>query len=260
MLIGILSCKGEGSFITVDDNDFLSISSSDKVYILDTDDFILQSISCDKLTDLVLNNKLVVYNLYPCGEDSSYLANYEYIFTLGDLLDDIADIDNTIILKHTSDTFFGNMLYINNKSIDLDINMSKRFGENFNEDDSDFEYYCQLTLDKKVIADINLEQFDLENFKGSDSLNMSLGIHRFFSLDIGLVYKLSKEFIGVVIHFYSNDLDVYCSCTVIFDYEGNFIDIVCNDIDEVFIRNKDIKASSFVAKYITLGKEFFQLC
>ena len=187
-----------------------------KIGILDTDDFILQFISCEKLLNIMQNTDLVFENMFYDGKN----------------------VEVNIDFMRPNILAFGqvNGIKVNNKDISFTFEQNM-IGE-----------YKFLVNNKQV------GWFYTHLFSEDGDI---VDVYNNAVLGIPLVYKINKEYLGVVFGV-SDDMN-YASCLLIFDLQGNCIDMYVDNTESSFSRLSN-KPSAIMAKCLSLKKGLYTVC
>lgn len=182
----------------------------DNFYILDTDDFIIQSISYEKLKSLIKEERVDIFNVWYDGEtDSLYSA--EDTDTLLDISDTISSIDGTI--KVGSNKLFDNFVEIGGKRVNIEFVV-------------DEEHYDTSDIFLGYIFKVN--GVDVAYFYPGDLYDNLYNIDYIYDncfMGIDIVYKVSNNVVAVkfVIKLCS-DTSNEAAILLLFSTDGDFID------------------------------------
>lgn len=207
------------------------------IYVLDTDDFIMQSISYFDLKDYIQSDLICVDNIsYDSELDILYCPSASY-----DLLDitnynSISSLDRNIIIVNSSNNEFSRNTVIIN-----DVEIRPNFILNA---ESDIDKGYMFLINDIPVANFYPLLVDSNFFTIKSLINWS-------PLGFDLVYMLNKSIIAV--KYTANDDNTRFSILLLFDIHGNFIDSYEYE-DSAFIRLEDRKVSGLVAKLKTMNK------
>ena len=206
----------------------------DKYRILDTDDFVLQTISDKDLISLLEKGVVTIQNLYL--EDNNLYVSSDMISLLDIGYDAVfSSLDKRISISGDNKDFSMNTLIIN----DIEI-------EPFFFTSSDYEDAYLFTINGTPIADFFPCNLDDNYFTIDDIID-----NCFMGFDI--VYKLTSNIICVkYVIKKCEDVSFNCSISLFFDKNGNFIDSF--EHDNTFKRVSYRELSTLVTKLKVLKK------
>lgn len=243
MLIGIFSSWSHKTFAEITSDCQIQCNNSDKIAILDTDDYVLQFISYSKLYDIVKEGTLDFYNIDYDKDENSVGAN--------PLNPNLAYLDNSYILPSTDglielysiddcQSYIINGVRINGKRIEFSFEKSM-FGEY-----------------KFIVNGEQVGWFYTEDYTEDGSIDT---VADYSTIGISLVYRISKEYVGVVFCVNCDEFSYFSNCLLIFDLNGNFVDMYQSDSKSNFTRcNDKLPASNIVSKCVTLKKGLYTVC
>lgn len=210
-----------------------------KIGILDTDDFILQFISCEKLLNIMQNTDLVFENMFYDSKNAEVNVDF--------MRPNILAFDSDYIYTSRDKTI---ELYSNDYLDDGQTN-----GIKINNQDINFTFEQNMIGEYKFL--VNNKQvgwFYTHLFSEDGDI---VDVYNNAVLGIPLIYKINKEYLGVVFGV-SDDMN-YASCLLIFDLQGNCIDMYVDNNESSFSRLNN-QPSAIMAKCLSLKKGLYTVC